>query len=202
MHNPELHALAAVNWQYFCSFSFRSEKHCARFGPRMIAALVRTQARSFRVHFSEILWCLRRESGEATGRLHLHAVIAGLPPFAGARNCLALMSQWEGLGGGIARVGVYNSSMDGLDYILKGPGLGAAMAAGRVLVTNNICDFVPLHNLWVSQGREHGGIIVFPQQEFSIGETVRRLARLISSLSAEQIRNRLEWLNSWGAKRP
>jgi hypothetical protein len=80
--------------------------------------------------------------------------------------------------------------------------LGAALAAGRVVVTNNICDFVPLHNLWVSQGREHGGIIVFPQQEFSIGETVRRLARLISSLSAEQIRNRLEWLNSWGAKRP
>ena len=78
MHNPELHALAAVNWQYFCSFSFRSEKHCARFGPQMFVALVRTQARSFRVHFSEILWCLRRERGESTGRWHLHAVIAGL----------------------------------------------------------------------------------------------------------------------------
>ena len=128
MHNPELHALAAVNWQYFCTFSFRSEKHCARFGPRMFVALVRTQARSFRVHFSEILWCLRRESGEATGRLHLHAVIAGLPPSAGARNCLALMSQWEKLGGGIARVSEYNSSLDGLDYILKGSGLTESKA--------------------------------------------------------------------------
>ena len=83
MHNPELHALAAVNWQYFCSFSFRSEKHCARFGPQMFVALVRTQARSFGVHFSEILWCLRRERGESTARWHFHAVIAGLPPSAG-----------------------------------------------------------------------------------------------------------------------
>ena len=51
----------------------------------------------------------------------------------------------------------------------------AALAVGRVLVTNNICDFTPLHTRWASEGREHGGIILFPQQQFSIGETVRRL---------------------------
>ena len=128
MHNPELHALAAVNWQYFCSFSFRSEKHCLRFGPQMFVALVRIQARSFGVHFSEILWCLRRERGESTARLHLHAVIAGLPSSAGTRNCLALMSQWESLGGGMARVSEYDSSLDGLDYILKGSGLTESKA--------------------------------------------------------------------------
>ena len=128
MHNPELHALAAVNWQYFCTFSFRGEKHCARFGPQMFVALVRTQAQSFGVHFKKMLWCLRRERGESTGRSHLHAVIAGLPPSAGPRNCLALMSQWERLGGGIARVSVYNSSLDGLDYILKGSGLTESTA--------------------------------------------------------------------------
>ena len=128
MHNPELHALAAVNWQYFCSFSFRGETHCARFGPQMFVALVRTQARCFGVHFSKILWCLRREPGESTGRWHLHAVIAGLPPSAGARNCLALMSQWERVGGGMARVSEYNSSLDGLDYILKGSGLTESTA--------------------------------------------------------------------------
>jgi hypothetical protein len=128
MHNPELHALAAVNWQYFCNFSFRSEKHCARFGPQMFVALVRIQAGSFGVHFSRVLWCLRRERGESTLRWHFHAVIAGLPPSAAERNCLALMSQWESLGGGIARVSVYNSSLDGLDYILKGSGLTESTA--------------------------------------------------------------------------
>ena len=75
--------------------------------------------------------------------------------------------------------------------------LSAAFAGGRVLVTNNIRDFVPLHRGWLNEGRAHRGIIVFPQQEFSISETVRRLARLIGSLSAEQMHNRLEWLNSW-----
>jgi hypothetical protein len=33
------------------------------------------------------------------------------------------MSQWEILGGGMARVSEYDSSLDGPDYILKGSGL-------------------------------------------------------------------------------
>jgi hypothetical protein len=78
--------------------------------------------------------------------------------------------------------------------------LSAAFASGRVLVTNNIRDFVPLHSQWLRESRNHGGIIVFPQQEFSVGETVRRMASLISTLTAEQMRNRLEWLNNWGNK--
>ena len=128
MHNPELHALAAVPWQYFCTFSFRSEKHCARFGPQMFVALVRIQARSFGVHFS------RNPLVPAAGAWRVHGPVAstcgnrGAAPFAGARNCLALMSQWERLGGGIARVSVYNSSLDGLDYILKGSGLTESTA--------------------------------------------------------------------------
>ena len=128
MHNPELHSLAAVNWQYFCSFTFRSEKDYRRFGPQMFFTLLRTQAKHWGVHFKKVLWCLGRESGESTGRWHLHAVIAGLPPSAGPRNCLALMSQWETLGGGMARVSRYDSSLDGLDYILKGSGLTESKA--------------------------------------------------------------------------
>jgi hypothetical protein len=76
--------------------------------------------------------------------------------------------------------------------------LEAAHQAGRVLVTNNISDFVPLHGRWLAEGRAHSGIIVFPQQELSIGEAVRRLARLVYTLRAEDMRNRLEWLNVWG----
>ena len=76
--------------------------------------------------------------------------------------------------------------------------LTAAHQAGRVLVTNNICDFVPLHGLWLAEGRAHSGIVVFPQQELSIGETVRRLALMVHTLHAEDLCNRLEWLNNWG----
>jgi Domain of unknown function (DUF5615) len=80
--------------------------------------------------------------------------------------------------------------------------LEAAHQAARVLVTNNICDFVPLHGRWLAEGRTHSGIIVFPQQELSVGEAVRRLARLIHTLRAEDMVNRLEWLNSWGTPKP
>ena len=128
MHNPELHSLAAVNWQYFCSLTFKGERQCKRYGAQMFVALVRTQAKVWKVHFKKVLWCLRRESGESTGRWHQHAVIAGLPPSAGRRNCLAMMSQWESLGGGMARISQYDSSLDGLDYILKGSGLTESKA--------------------------------------------------------------------------
>ncbi len=96
---------------------------------------------------------------------------------------------------GIDVVTTNQSGLEGADDETQ---LRAALDAGRVLATNNIRDFILLHNRWISEGRNHAGIIVFPQQAFSIGETVRRLARLISSIEAERMRNRLEWLNVWG----
>ena len=76
--------------------------------------------------------------------------------------------------------------------------LREAAAHHRVLVTNNIRDFVPLHARWLAEKRPpHSGIVVFGQQAYSIGEVVRRLARLSRSLTADQMKNRLEWLNNW-----
>src|SRR5262245_45524497 len=88
----------------------------------MFVALLRWQAKAFGVHFKSLVWCLRREQGGRTGRWHLHATIAGFPHGPTARNCLALMSQWERLGGGIARASCYVASLEGFDYIMKGLG--------------------------------------------------------------------------------
>lgn len=71
---------------------------------------------------------------------------------------------------------------------------------GHVIVTNNIADFTALHARWLAEGRHHAGIVVFPQQAYSIGETVRRLTHLRRTLSAEAMRDRLEWLNAWGSR--
>ena len=88
---------------------------------RMFFALLRTQARNFGVHFKKLIWCLRIERGEATGRKHSHALIAGLPPHSiHKKTCFAFKNLWEGLGGGMARVSVYSRSLAGADYILKG----------------------------------------------------------------------------------
>ena len=70
----------------------------------------------------------------------------------------------------------------------------------RVIVSNNIGDFARLHGRWLSESRRpHAGIVIFGQQAFSIGETVRRLVYLSRSCSPEEMENRLEWLNSWAS---
>lgn len=74
-----------------------------------------------------------------------------------------------------------------------------AASHNTAIVTNNICDYAALHTRWHSEGREHAGIVLFPQQGYSIGEVVRRLARLRRTFSAEEMRGRLEWLSAWGA---
>lgn len=75
--------------------------------------------------------------------------------------------------------------------------LTAASAAGRALFTYNISDYCDLHQSWMNLQRTHAGIIVAPQQHYSVGEELRRIMRLISRCSAEQMQNRLEFLSSW-----
>jgi len=75
-----------------------------------------------------------------------------------------------------------------------------AFAAERycVIYSYNVPDFCRIHKEWIASGREHSGIILAQQQQYSIGEQVRRILRLRSELSAEKMRNRLEFLTSWG----
>jgi hypothetical protein len=97
----------------------------------------------------------------------------------------------------IAAVTTNAAGLQGVDDETQ---LREAAARGRVLVTNNIRDFVPLHRQWLNENRPpHAGIVLFPQREFGIGEVVRRLAHLSERLSAEEMKNRLEWLSAWGA---
>ena len=75
--------------------------------------------------------------------------------------------------------------------------LGAATMFGRVLYTFNVKDYCILHQTWISQQQFHAGIFVARQQRYSIGEELRRLMRLIGSVTAEEMRNRIEFLSAW-----
>ncbi len=44
--------------------------------------------------------------------------------------------------------------------------LELAAAQGRVLVTDNIRDFVPLSNAWAAQGRTHPGLLLLSSRTF------------------------------------
>jgi hypothetical protein len=73
-----------------------------------------------------------------------------------------------------------------------------ASNAAAVLYTFNVGDFRRLHNEWICAGRHHAGIILAPQQRYSVGEQMRRIMRLSAVRSAEQMRNRVEFLGNWG----
>ena len=76
--------------------------------------------------------------------------------------------------------------------------LMAATGLGRALYSYNGCDYQRLHGEWLAAGRSHAGIILAAQQRYSVGEEIRRIIRLISQVSTEQMRDRVEYLGHWG----
>lgn len=76
--------------------------------------------------------------------------------------------------------------------------LAYATVLGRVLYSFNRSDYYRLHALWLRQERSHTGIVLARQQHYSVGEQMRRLLKLISTRSAEEMNNQVEFLNRWG----
>jgi predicted nuclease of predicted toxin-antitoxin system len=76
--------------------------------------------------------------------------------------------------------------------------LDYATIQGRVLYTCNVADFYRLHRDYLTQGKSHAGIILAPQQRYSVGEQMRRLLKLVVTKSAEEMKNNVEFLTAWG----
>lgn len=75
--------------------------------------------------------------------------------------------------------------------------LAFAAAQGRAIYSFNVSHFCRLHSQWLAQQRPHAGIVLARQRQFPVGEQIRRLARLMGALSAEELQNRLEFLSDW-----
>ena len=72
-----------------------------------------------------------------------------------------------------------------------------ARSQGRVLVSFNVSHFCQIHTDLLSEGKSHAGIILMPQQRYSIGERLRRLLKLVARRTAEEMHNQLEFLSDW-----
>ena len=119
--NAEKHLLEDMGWQFFSTFSFKSLKVREAVWIKMFFAVMREQADNFGIHFFDLMWALRYELGEQTGRPHFHALIAGMPTSAvSPATCFSFMRIWEAHRGGMARVRVYDATLPGVDYVLKG----------------------------------------------------------------------------------
>jgi hypothetical protein len=131
MH-PEVYHLARVGWQFFGTLTFKQERLPERVRRKMWCAFVRALAGKLRVHFDRVLWVLRAERGERFGRSHYHYLIGGLPPSCVSPAwCFIQAAAWESLGGGMARVYVFDQSLNGLDYITKSLDAGLAHESGK-----------------------------------------------------------------------
>ena len=75
--------------------------------------------------------------------------------------------------------------------------LAWATARGRVLYSFNVGDYHEIHTEWTATGRSHAGLILAQQKRYSTGEQIRRLLRLIGSLTGEAMCNREEFLGRW-----
>ena len=70
-----------------------------------------------------------------------------------------------------------------------------AVASRRAIFTYNTKDYVLLYTEYALKAREHHGIIVSPW--LSVSGVFGRMQRLLTTLTPEDMINRLEYLGSW-----
>jgi len=73
--------------------------------------------------------------------------------------------------------------------------LNYAQEKGRVLLSYNKKDFAKIHYEFMKNDKSHTGIVL--SNQLPIGQVLKRLMRLYFTLSKEEMRNRLEYLNAW-----
>ena len=122
----------------------------------MYFALLREFARQFELKFRFLLWCLRQETGEQFGRRHFHYFLAGARgALVNQSTCFWLMDRWEKLGGGMARVHVFDSGLNAGSYILKrngftGVDLGDSYESAKF--SSKACELMLADRVWKVAG--------------------------------------------------
>jgi predicted nuclease of predicted toxin-antitoxin system len=106
---------------------------------------------------------------------------------------------WEGLTEALAQRGydvvhIRSTGRRGIDDEAL---LAFATAEGRAVLTYNARHFVPLVRLWYEAGRAHAGVILSVQ--LPPGELLRQVERLLATLSADELKNTVRWLQEFKA---
>jgi hypothetical protein len=69
-----------------------------------------------------------------------------------------------------------------------------AASESRTIYTFHARDFARLHRQFLESDRTHAGIVVIPEQRYSIGEKIRRVASFVHAKDSYSIRNHIEYL--------
>jgi len=90
---------------------------------------------------------------------------------------------------------VTTSQEGGLLAALDQQQLEFAASQQRAIVTFNIRDFSELHDKFRAEKKEHWGIVVSTREKIPL--LFHRLVCLLNTTSAEELKNRLLWLNDF-----
>ncbi len=73
--------------------------------------------------------------------------------------------------------------------------LAFAAAEQRAIVTFNHKDFAVRHDKYQAESKEHWGIVLSTEETISVLR--KRLLRLLNSLTDEELKNQMRWLNEF-----
>src|SRR3990170_1872077 len=73
--------------------------------------------------------------------------------------------------------------------------LAYAASSQRAIVTFNHKDFAMRHMRYLAEGKEHWGIVLSTEEALDVFR--RRLLRLLNTLSADELKNQIRWLNEF-----
>src|SRR6266480_4327709 len=126
MKHPEAWAVSQVPWQFFCTLSWANvgEFRAPPSPRRQICAFfafAREAANTAGVHFKRLMWCLRKEAGEKTGRDHYHCLLSVVgSEWVNLTTCFYLNNLWDvKLRCGHARVRLFDAALGGVAYTMK-----------------------------------------------------------------------------------
>lgn len=67
----------------------------------------------------------------------------------------------------------------------------------RVIYSFNIGDFCRLHSNFIAEKKNHTGIVLARQQQYSVGQQLRGLLKLAADKSAQEMVNNLMFLSAY-----
>ena len=106
---------------------------------------------------------------------------------------------WEGLAAALTQRGYDAAHLNMTQHrgINDESLLTFATAEGRAVLTYNARHFVPLVRYWYEANRAHAGVILSIQ--LPPGELLRQVERLMATLSADELKNTVRWLQEFRA---
>jgi len=68
-----------------------------------------------------------------------------------------------------------------------------ATAEGRILLTNDQ-DFLAIHAAWLSEGKEHAGIVYWNANRLTVGDAIHRIVGIATRTSSRDVIGQLIYL--------